>query len=109
MTSNSINNLRINAHGIIIDELAQELDSSGIQYDRSCRFFSVSAPEWISLALSTGGALGAVASIIIACINKNRRVKAVFHEDGSVKEIEASSREEMIKLLKEIKSLEIER
>lgn len=109
MTSNNMTNLRINAHGIIIDELATELDSSGIQYDRSCRFFSVNAPEWISLALSTGGALGAVASIVIACINKNRRVKAVFHEDGSVKEIEATSKDELIKLLKEIKSLEIDR
>ncbi|EPL3702341.1 hypothetical protein [Morganella morganii] len=109
MISNNMTSLRINAHGVIIQEIANELDSAEIQYNRSPICFSVNAPEWVNVALSTGGAISFVASIIIAYINKNRRVKAVFHEDGSVKEIEATNEDEMIRLLKEIKSLEIER
>ncbi|WER20888.1 hypothetical protein P2E05_12295 [Providencia stuartii] len=109
MMTKNITDLRIKAHGVIIQEIAKELDSADIQYNRSPICFSAGAPEWVSLALSTGGITSFIASIIIAMINKNRRVRVVFNDSGLVKEIDAPNKEQLIEILKEVKSVEIDR
>ncbi|CBJ91108.1 hypothetical protein XNC1_3054 [Xenorhabdus nematophila ATCC 19061] len=101
---------QINAHGLIIQELADELDLCGISYNRSPMYFSAGALEWLQIALPAGASAARVfIAVIVAKINKNRRAKVTFNDGSPIKEIEAASPEDLKKVYEYIKSIEIER
>ena len=109
MTNSSINKVHVRAHGAIIDGLWDDLQANGFSGKRSPRYFSQHAVEYVDLAvqLSTP-VLATLAAIIVARLGRSKRVKVTFN-DGPVREIEAPSAEELMKILDQIKEMEIER
>lgn len=92
MTTNSINFVRVMAPGKIIDDLGKELKAAEVDFTRSPRYFSGGALEHIDVLITSSASLLEVAAgILIAYIKKDRRVRVSFNDNGTIREIDASS------------------
>lgn len=93
----------------IINEIKKELEQHGHSFSRGPMCFSVGNLEFISVALPVAGAVaGALATIIVACVSRGKKIRVVFEGD-KVKEIDASNykQEEIIEMIKEVKRIDI--
>ncbi|MBH2951929.1 hypothetical protein I5Q45_23045 [Serratia marcescens] len=108
MINKNINTLHCVGIGRIIDEITADLQSAGLSFKRGPRCFAVNPPEFVDIIIpATTAGLSVLAGILVAYINRNRRVKVAFHEGYPLKEIEAPNSKELMKLLHEIKALDL--
>lgn len=104
--SNNILSIHISASGKIIDELTAEFDSEHIKYNRGPICLSGGAIEWVEIITHLGTAsIGAIATIIVTKIKKNKRA-VITTGAGDVKQIiDAENADEAIKILRELERI----
>ena len=107
--NNFIESIHCRARWNIIDEIKDELDNLGQKNERGPLCFSAGNLEYINIALPIATALiGGVAGIIVAFVNRGKKVRIVFDGD-KIKEIDASNcnPDEIIATIQKIKSINI--
>lgn len=103
MINSNIGFLRCQAPGRAITALDDELKASGLISHRGPKFFSAGGSEWTDIIIPlASGAIGAVAAILVAHIKKDNRLKIKFNENGTVQEIDAPSKEDLIEIMERL-------
>ncbi|QCE22711.1 hypothetical protein FAI36_07540 [Enterobacter bugandensis] len=109
MTNNSISKIHCRASGRNIADLAKELDTAAVSYQRGPMCFGVGTTEYINIILPVAtAAIGAVAGVLAAYLKKDKKLRIVL-EEGKVKEIDSSNykQEELIAAIQKIKQIDI--
>lgn len=109
MTNSSISKIHCRASGRNIADLAKELDTVDVSYQRGPMCFGVGTTEYINILLPFAtAAIGAVAGVLAAYLKKDKKLRIVL-DDGKVKEIDSSNykQEELIAAIQKIKEIDI--
>ncbi|EPK9868980.1 MULTISPECIES: hypothetical protein [Serratia] len=109
--NSSINKIHCRASGRDIDDLAKQLDTVTVPYQRGPMCFGAGTTEYLNILVPVAAAgIGAVAAIIGAYLKRDKKLRLVF-EDGKVKELDSSNYkpDELVEAINKIKEIDISR
>jgi hypothetical protein len=108
--NNSINNIHCRASGKNIHDLAKELDTAGVPYQRGPICFSAGSTEFLNILLPVASAsIGAISAILAAYLKRDKKLRIVF-EDGKIQELDSSNYkpDELLEAVKKIKEIDFQ-
>ncbi|MFD3230666.1 hypothetical protein [Rahnella aceris] len=108
--NNSISRIHCRASGRNIADLAKELDTEKVAYQRGPICFGAGSTEFLNILVPVATAgIAAIAAILGAYLKRDKKLRIVF-EDGKIQELDSSNYnpDELMEAVKKIKEIDFQ-